>query len=108
MFSSQPRDTRLGLNKMNDTATTPAHVSLPVPPNGWRVSGERRAESDERVRCTRVLGSAMFTMLPPAICASRFAATHATTPLSRLVRQRRRRSPLIDKHRKADDTEHET
>ena len=26
------------------------------PPNGWRVSGERRAEGDERVRCTRVLG----------------------------------------------------
>ena len=25
-------------------------------PNGWRVSGERRAEGDERVRCTRVLG----------------------------------------------------
>ena len=26
------------------------------PPNGWRVSGERGAEGDERVRCTRVLG----------------------------------------------------
>ena len=25
-------------------------------PNGRRVSGERRAEGDERVRCTRVLG----------------------------------------------------
>jgi transcriptional regulator with XRE-family HTH domain len=25
-------------------------------PNGWRVSGERRAEGDERVRCTRLLG----------------------------------------------------
>ena len=24
-------------------------------PNGWRVSGERRAEGDERVRCMRVL-----------------------------------------------------
>src|SRR6266498_718320 len=24
-------------------------------PNGWRVSGERRAERDERVRCTRML-----------------------------------------------------
>ena len=27
-----------------------------VRPNGLRVSGERRAEGDERVRCTRVLG----------------------------------------------------
>src|SRR4029453_13894408 len=27
-------------------------------PNGWRVSGERRAEGDERVRCTRMLGAA--------------------------------------------------
>ncbi len=25
-------------------------------PNGWRVSSERRAEGDERVRWTRVLG----------------------------------------------------
>src|SRR5262245_60971764 len=31
-------------------------------PNGWRVSGSRRAEGDERVRCTRVLGG---TWLPP-------------------------------------------
>src|SRR5262249_9919676 len=27
-----------------------------MPPNGWRVSGERGGEADERVRCTRVLG----------------------------------------------------
>jgi len=26
-------------------------------PNGWRVSGERGGEADERVRCTRVLGA---------------------------------------------------
>src|SRR5262249_36633531 len=26
------------------------------PPNGRRVSGSRRAEGDERVRCTRMLG----------------------------------------------------
>lgn len=26
------------------------------PPNGQRISGERRAEGDERVRCMRVLG----------------------------------------------------
>jgi hypothetical protein len=26
-------------------------------PNGQRISGERRAEGDERVRCMRVLGS---------------------------------------------------
>ena len=28
------------------------------PPNGQRISGERRAEGDERVRCMRVLGDA--------------------------------------------------
>jgi len=27
-----------------------------VLPNGWRVNGERRAEGDERVRCTGMLG----------------------------------------------------
>ena len=27
-------------------------------PNGQRISGERRAEGDERVRCMRVLGDA--------------------------------------------------
>ena len=27
-----------------------------VAPNGQRISGERRAEGDERVRCMRVLG----------------------------------------------------
>jgi hypothetical protein len=31
--------------------------SLRVPAaQGWRVSGKRIAESDERIRCTRVLG----------------------------------------------------
>jgi len=30
-----------------------------VRPNGWHVSGERRAEGDERVRCTRMLGGAL-------------------------------------------------
>jgi len=29
-------------------------------PNGWRVSGERRAEGDEQVRCTRVLGGGIM------------------------------------------------
>ena len=28
-------------------------------PNGQRISGERRAEGDERVRCMRVLGAAI-------------------------------------------------
>lgn len=39
------------------------HVARGVRPNGWRVSGERRAEGDERVRCTRVLGSATIRAL---------------------------------------------
>ncbi|MGC2183631.1 MAG: hypothetical protein WA637_10150, partial [Terriglobales bacterium] len=37
---------------------TPSRITallLPLP-NGRRVSGERRAEGDERVRCTRALG----------------------------------------------------
>src|SRR5712691_7031237 len=34
----------------------PLKMTCGSPPNGWRVSGERRAEGDERVRCTRVLG----------------------------------------------------
>ena len=34
-------------------------------PNGWRVSGERRAEGDERVRCTRVLGGTLITAAQP-------------------------------------------
>ena len=29
-------------------------------PNGQRISGERRAEGDERVRCMRVLGGAFL------------------------------------------------
>jgi hypothetical protein len=29
---------------------------MPMSSNGLRVSGERRGEADERVRCTRVLG----------------------------------------------------
>src|SRR4029077_939728 len=37
-----------------NTATL-ATMMLP-PPNGQRISGERRAEGDERVRCLRVLG----------------------------------------------------
>ena len=40
----------------------PYHVTRP--PNGQRISGERRAEGDERVRCMRVLGGA--TELSPA------------------------------------------
>src|SRR6266850_4041327 len=34
-------------------------------PNEWRVSGSRRAEGDERVRCTRVLASLQrFALIP--------------------------------------------
>jgi len=35
-------------------------------PNGWRVSGERRAGGDERVRCTRVLGGGILRNRPTA------------------------------------------
>jgi hypothetical protein len=38
-----------------------------VPPNGWRVSGERRAEGDERVRCTRMLGARVVTLTDKAL-----------------------------------------
>ncbi len=37
-------------------------LCAPRPPNRWRVSGERRAEGDERVRCTRVLGNPMYAL----------------------------------------------
>jgi hypothetical protein len=43
-----------------------------VAPNGLRVSGERRAEGDERVRCTRMLGGMVsnligyFGLAPPS------------------------------------------
>ena len=30
-----------------------------LPPNGQRISGERRADGDERVRCMRVLGAGL-------------------------------------------------
>ena len=33
-------------------------------PNGQRISGERRAEGDERVRCMRVSGANMSTSAP--------------------------------------------
>jgi hypothetical protein len=36
-------------------------------PNGWRVSGERRAEGDERVRCTRVLGRCIAELLQATV-----------------------------------------
>ena len=44
---------------------TGAHALVPIrPPNGQRVSGERGAEADERVRCTRVLGNAPPSSAP--------------------------------------------
>ena len=36
--------------------SAPAAVFRAMAPNGRRVSGERGAEGDERVRCMRVLG----------------------------------------------------
>jgi hypothetical protein len=36
----------------------------PWRPNGKRISGERRAEGDERVRCMRVLGGAKLIERP--------------------------------------------
>jgi hypothetical protein len=35
-------------------STTTLHLE---PPNEWRVTGEPRADGDERVRCTRMLGA---------------------------------------------------
>ena len=35
-------------------------------PNGLRISGERRAEGDERVRCMRVLGAPLIHQ-PPSV-----------------------------------------
>ena len=48
---------RLGLEEkgFEEIALSTHGMVVPSPPNGWRVSGERRAEGDERVRCTRVL-----------------------------------------------------
>ena len=41
------------------TSASQDSIRRPVrPPNGQRISGERRAEGDERVRCMRVLGRA--------------------------------------------------
>ena len=42
---------RLSRNLRHSPATTQLS-----PPNGWRVSGEPRRETEGRVRCTRVLG----------------------------------------------------
>src|SRR5262249_32667346 len=47
-------------------ATTAAipHARLQhTAPNGWRVSGSRRAEGDERVRCTRMLGGPVLNLI---------------------------------------------
>ena len=38
--------------------------SLATSPNGQRISGERRAEGDERVRCMRVLGRRLSGLSP--------------------------------------------
>jgi len=47
---------RCGHRHYEDHVATASHAeSFALPPNGLRVSGERRAEGDERVRCTRVL-----------------------------------------------------
>ena len=52
---------RTGLCRPVATTRSPvaisAHLSTFRLPNGQRISGERRAEGDERVRCMRVLGS---------------------------------------------------
>lgn len=49
-------------------ATTATRAARPR--NGWRLSGERKAERDERVRGTRVLASPM-PHLPAPTCRSR-------------------------------------
>jgi hypothetical protein len=49
-------------------------------PNGWRVSGERRGEADERVRCTRVLGGVSVISLTTLSSAVRDAKTKLGPP----------------------------
>src|SRR5262245_41820029 len=46
-------------------------------PNGRRVSGSRRAEGDERVRCTRMLDGRSVMILMP--CEKRIAHVFCTT-----------------------------
>ena len=43
-------------------------------PNGQRISGERRAEGDERVRCMRVLGATVASRLADLRAANRPSA----------------------------------
>jgi hypothetical protein len=51
------RDDESSDREVDHAVSHGSHIREYALPNGWRVSGERRAEGDERVRCTRVLGS---------------------------------------------------
>ena len=69
-----PRTMRPAPLAATEGASTSRRAARPIPsvaPNGWRVSGERRAEGDERVRCTRMLGA-----MPP------FSPTMTPSPSS--------------------------
>ena len=60
ILSSVPREQHPGCHQdaQAEHDQHPVAVICPLkPPNGQRISGERRAEGDERVRCMRVLGS---------------------------------------------------
>src|SRR5262249_14691054 len=46
-----------------EKVTDEVHVASWLP-DGWRASGERGAEADERFRCTRVLGGLPMTDFP--------------------------------------------
>jgi hypothetical protein len=58
------------LERQNDgRAEFESHAGLLFgAPNGQRISGERRAEGDERVRCMRVLGRRSLTILKIHSC----------------------------------------
>jgi hypothetical protein len=60
------RTTTGAFGRVKRDAFQPARRPRPFPPkapNGQRVSGERRGEADERVRCTRVLGDPTLRLL---------------------------------------------
>jgi hypothetical protein len=56
LASNPKRLSRQEGNHSNKEGPHGCGACSPSRPNGWRVSGERGGEADERVRCTRVLG----------------------------------------------------
>ena len=68
-----------------------AHMGSPS--NGLRVSGERRAEGDERVRCTRVLGDPCIqgSKRAPSLPRTSSLASAGSRPASSAFRARQSR-----------------